>query len=223
MLIILEKDITTRGENNMPINFREVEHNLCIALDVNSVKVLNPQFAEIANAVLCYGYVDKQAGLTYDILAFVLYVDGEYSIIGEDRTVSMKVRAETYKDIEVIPIKNRALLERFKDRIEIIENVYYCGDSIELTRKQESIDLFRHPYYPDDVQVFLYKQGFNPENVWVRLTDYIGRSEGFDAFGGVLLNTPYDYRYNLSANDKVFLAVVSDSNGDTCFIVHYNI
>ena len=206
----------------MDVTFRDIEHNLCIALDTNTVKILNPIFSEVANAVLCYGYIDKQAGLTYEVLAPVLYIDGEYSIIGEDNTVGVKVRAETYKDIEVIPIKNTALLEKFNERIDVIHKYYYSEDSVELTRSQTSIDMFRHPFYPDDVEVLLFKQGYNPEKVWVRLTGYMGKSEGIDGFVGILLNTPYDSRYGISANDEVLVAVVSDSNGEVCFIVPKN-
>lgn len=90
----------------MAFNFRDIEHNLCIAMDPTMSTLLSAGEDCGANAVICYGYVDKQAGLTFEVLCLASYVDGDYTIVNENKTVSMKVRSETYKDTEVIPIKN---------------------------------------------------------------------------------------------------------------------
>lgn len=43
----------------MTLNFREVEHQLCIALDSKTPGLLCPNAEYEANAVICYGYIDK--------------------------------------------------------------------------------------------------------------------------------------------------------------------
>ena len=172
-----------------------------------------------ANAVICYGYVDKQAGLTFEVLCLASYIDGDYTIVNENKTVSMKVRSETYKDTEVIPIKNAAIMKRFEQRIRMIEEGYYSNDSAEESRKLTCIDAFRHPFFPDDVQAILAADGLKPESIWVRLSSYAGNTNGVEAFTGTLLNAPFDSNYNLSCGDAVFVAVVNGNDGKICFVV----
>ena len=64
----------------MAFNFREVEHNLCIAIDSTMSTMLSAGEDYGANAVICYGYVDKQAGLTFEVLCLASYIDGDYAV-----------------------------------------------------------------------------------------------------------------------------------------------
>lgn len=203
----------------MAFNFREVEHNLCIAMDSRMSTLLSADEDCGANAVICYGYVDKHAGLTFEVLCLASYVDGDYTIVNENKTVSMKVRSETYKDTEVIPIKNAAIMKRFEQRIRIIEEGYYAHDASEEARKITCIDSFRHPFFPDDVQAILTADGLKPESIWVRLTGYVGNTNGVEAFTGTLLNAPFDSGFNLTYGSEVFVAVVSGDEGKLCFVV----
>lgn len=203
----------------MAFNFRDIEHNLCIAMDPTMSTLLSAGEDCGANSVICYGYVDKQAGLTFEVLCLASYIDGDYTIVNENKTVSMKVRSETYKDTEVIPIKNSAIMKRFEQRIRMIEDGYYSHDRTEEARKLTCIDLFRHPFFPDDVQAILASEGLKPESIWVRLTGYVGNTNGVDAFSGTLLNAPFDSRFHLSYGDEVFVAVVNGNDGKICFVV----
>ena len=203
----------------MAFNFRDIEHNLCIAMDARMAKILCPEAEQEANAVICYGYVDKQAGLTFEVLCLASYVDGDYTIVNENKTVSMKVRSETYKDTEVFPIKNAAIKKRFEQRINIIEEGYYSRDEAEAAREITCIDEFRHPFFPDDVQAILAAEGLKAESIWVRLERYIGNTNGVEAFAGSLLNAPFDARYNLNCGEEVFIAVVTGNDGKLCFVV----
>lgn len=202
----------------MNINFRDAEHQLCIVLDKRLASELCEN-NEKSNSLICYGYIDKHAGLTYQVFCVALYVDGDYSITGINDSVMMNVRAEAFNNTEIIPIKNMAIMEQFKDRIETIENYHYTADGTEQTRKETSIDEFRHPFYPDDVRAILYREGLKTETPWVRLQHYLGKSNGMDGFMGILLNTPFESRYGLTAGDKVILAVMSVENEKLCFIL----
>lgn len=143
----------------MTFNFRDIEHSLCIAMDTRMAKLLCPDTEQDTNAAICYGYVDKEAGLTFEVLCLALYIDGDYTIVNAHQKISMKVRSEAYKDTEVMPIKNAAIMKQFQRRISIIEDVYYSKDDVVTARKITCIDRFRHPFYPDDVQVVLATEG----------------------------------------------------------------
>ena len=203
----------------MGFNFREIEHNLCVVMDARMPMILCPGENIDSNAVICYGYVDKTAGFTFEVLCLASYVDGDYTIVNENKEVGMKVRGETYENAEIIPIRNAAIMKRFKHRIDIIENGYYSNDDVEAARKNYSIDQFRHPFFPDDVQAILFAEGLKPETIWVRLTRYAGSQGGIECFEGTLLNTPFDPKYNLRGNESVIVAVSDSDNGKFCFIV----
>ena len=203
----------------MAFNFRDVEHSLCIAMDPTMSSLLNDGEDCGANAVICYGYVDKQAGLTFEVLCLASYIDGDYTIVNENKSVSMKVRSETYKDTEVFPIKNAAILKRFEQRIQIIEEGYYSQDSVEATRQITCIDEFRHPFFPDDIQAILAADGLKAESIWVRLIQYVGPTNGLEVFTGTLLNSPFDSNFSVSYGDEVFVAVAEENNKRICFVV----
>ena len=201
----------------MNVNFRNVEQELCIVLDDQMPKILCPYATNDANALICYGYVDKSNGLTYEILCIASYIDGDYTIVNENEKVSAKVRAEKFQETEIIPIKNAAIMKRFEDRINLIKDVYYNGSQVEAIRKISSLDKFRHPFYPDDVQGILLVEGLKPESVWVKLTESVQSPGNEDRFFiGTLLNTPFEPGYNLTEGDDVYL-IVSENN-DICFV-----
>lgn len=201
----------------MNVNFRNIEQQLCIVLDDQLPKILCPETAKDTNALICYGYVDKSNGLTYEILCIASYIDGDYTIVDENKKVSAKVRADKFQESEIIPIKNVAISNRFKNRIDLINEVYYHGSQVESIRKISSLDKFRHPFYPDDVQGLLLVEGLKPESVWVRLSKAVPASGNEDRFFiGTLLNTPIESRYNLTEGDDVYL-IVSENN-DICFV-----
>lgn len=153
------------------------------------------------------------------MLCLASYIDGDYTIVNENKTVGMKIRAGNYENTEVIPIKNAAVMKRFEDHIRVIEECYYSADSTEETRNHTSIDAFRHSFYPDDVRAILFSQNYNPEQVWVRLKAHIGCKDNLDGFVGQLLNTPFEKGYGLSSGDEVLVAVVTNSDEDLCFVV----
>ena len=179
----------------MSLNFRAIERNLCIVLDSKMPSILCPLEDNGANALICYGYVDRTAGLTLAVLALCLYVDGDYTIVNENKKVSTIIRAEKYSDNQIIPIKNVALMKRFEDRIRGIKETYYLGDNVEKSRENTYIDEFRHPCYPDDVQAILLEKGLKPEQIWVRLLRHICKTDTGDFFEGKLLNNPFERGY----------------------------
>ena len=52
-------------------SFRDFEKSLCILWDRACINILDPDQVSGANGILCYGYVDHAAGLTFEGLALV--------------------------------------------------------------------------------------------------------------------------------------------------------
>ena len=62
------------------MNFRDIEHHLIIVVDPRNAAFLSENTPG-ANSLLCYGHIDKTAGLTYEVLAAAEYIEGDYSVI----------------------------------------------------------------------------------------------------------------------------------------------
>ena len=145
------------------MNFRDVEKKLCIIVDEQTAKILSPDIE--ANALLCMGYVDHTAGLTYEALALANYCDGDYSVVWEAKDVSLKIRSGSVANKIIMPIENKVLMNKFKFRIELLEN-YYTDANVLECRAIEELDKFRHPDFPDDFAMILAKEGNKPETIW---------------------------------------------------------
>jgi len=204
----------------MKVSFRDVEHKLCIAIDARTVAIFNAMNQTDANALLCYGYIDRQAGLTFEVLGLLLYEDGDYTLANVNNEVSMKVRAESFDESEIIPIENKALLKKFAQRIQIIEEGYYSHDDAEATREYECIDPFRNEHFPDDVLALLFKEGLRAEKIWVKLEGYIGNQGGaYEVFRGTLINQPFESGFGVSCGDTVAVVVSVATPEKHCFIL----
>lgn len=169
------------------MNFRDVEKKLCIIVDEQNAKLLSPDVE--ANALLCMGYVDHTAGLTYEALALANYCDGDYSVVWEAKDISLKIRSGSVANKIIMPIENKVLMNKFKFRIDLLEN-YYTDSEVVRCREIKELDGFRHPDFPDDFAMILAKEGNKPETIWVRAISYIGANENIMAIKVQLLNEP---------------------------------
>lgn len=204
----------------MKVSFRDVEHKLCIAIDARTVAIFNAMNQTDANALLCYGYIDRQAGLTFEVLGLLLYEDGDYTLADVNNEISLKVRAESFDETEIIPIENKALAKKFAQRIQIIEEGYYSHEEAEATRTHQCIDDFRNAHFPDDVLALLFKEGLRAEQIWVRLTGYIGNQDGeYELFHGRLLNQPFNSEFGVACGDMVIVIVSLATPEKMCLVL----
>ena len=134
-------------------SFRDFEKSLCILWDRACINILDPDQVSGANGILCYGYVDHAAGLTFEGLALVSCMDDDYTIVLDNDEIGMKIRADEEKVRNAVPVSNKALLARYADRIEILD-IYYEDTEVVNARAMPELDPFRHPQYPDDLFVF---------------------------------------------------------------------
>lgn len=192
------------------MNFREVEKKLCIYVDELSVKLLSPDVE--ANALLCMGYVDHTAGLTYEALALANYCDGDYSVVWESKEVGLKIRAEATTNKIIMPIENKVLLNKFQHRIENLE-LYYKDEDAVNCRAIKELDRFRHPDFPDDLAVIIVKEGLKPETIWVRANHLTTYNNEIISFKGQLLNEPYS-DFGIHINQEIDCISFVDDSGE---------
>lgn len=181
------------------MNFREVEKKLCIIVDEQTARFLAPDVE--CNALLCMGYVDYEAGLTYEVLAVASYYDGDYMIEWEAKDVGMKIRAESTEGQIIMPIENKVLLNKFKFRIDLLET-YYSDDAVLESRMVKELDEFRHPEFPDDVLLLLLKEGNKPEKIWGRIVSSVEDTGEMLHLSVRLLNEPFE-DFGVHWNDTV--------------------
>lgn len=171
-------------------SFREVERQFVI-LNTPKYVVLTGTTKD-ANSLLCYGYVDRTAGLTYQTVAATMYVDGDYSVVDTAQVVSMKIRADSVSKEDIIPISNKALFKQYTHIVESIDEFYYTNPEAERCRAIKEFDQFRHADFPDDIQVMFFKEGVRPEGIWVRTSKLVGCDNGGTfVLEGKMLNAPH--------------------------------
>ena len=195
------------------MNFRDVEKKLCIIVDEQTVKLLSTEVE--ANALLCMGYVDHTAGLTYEALALANYCDGDYSVVWEAKEISLKIRAGSVADKIIMPIENKVLMNKFKFRIDILENYYKDSESLKCRNIRE-LDEFRHPEFPDDLLMFLAKKGNKMERIWVRTISCVAATDKMIVVRAQLLNEPYE-NFGVHIHDILDCVSFIDDSGERVF------
>lgn len=146
---------------------------------------------EQANAYLAYGYVDHQAGFTFEVLCLANSNNNKVEYYEANDEIDVKIRVENVENEPIIIENdyNGNLKNKFSNRIKIIEKYYETDENILKTREMDFLDPIRHPSYVDDVQVVLYIKNMNKlELVWVRLT---GCDEVDKCFYGELIVEPF--------------------------------
>lgn len=93
------------------MTFRDIEKKFVIINDPKFVMLMGKE--SNANSILCYVYVDYQAGLTYQALASTIYRDGDFAIKsrtvgdGQHGTARFATKQEikaTYQHISFTPV-----------------------------------------------------------------------------------------------------------------------
>ena len=130
------------------------------------------------NAMLVYGYIDQEVGLSFELLcAACACDDGEVLLGPVNHTTAFKFRYGSF-DGEVLPFTDESQLHPFLDRARKIDEAYQAPEDVELLRTLKDIDPLRAPGYPDDLLVVFLKEGLQKEGIWCR-TEEINRTENY--------------------------------------------
>ena len=202
------------------IGFRGLYHNFVAIELTDDLKPLIKGFPgeEEANGLLVYGYIDHEAGFTFEILAtgtFIKECSGFTSATEGNDDIRAFIRAEKIEDYTIYNINpNEELLSGlFAKKLNILE-AYEPSEDIYETRKMDFLDEARDPVYVDDVLVCFVKDGLKAESCWVRI-----ESLSDHEINGILLNEP-DQDFGCHEGDMVSFSVQRTEEGQFIPFTH---
>lgn len=180
--------------------FRAFYHHFCLLSITEHTKVPLMDFpgGENANSILTYGYIDRQAGVTLEVLA-AAQVKGEnarFENTPEDKRQFIRIGAVAEDEFLFLADEDGKLTKRYAEKIEML-HYYDAGEEIEKTREMVFLDVCRHKEFIDDVMVYLVKDGLTPEGCWTRI---IGLGDHYIL--GTLLNEP-DQNFGCHEGEKI--------------------
>lgn len=123
------------------------------------------------DGVFALGYVDYQAGLTFRVIA-PAHFDGDKIVIGKQKPdVMFMFRADSVQDCTYVSFEPDEMdYVPYYDYIEVAQSYEKDLDEVVEMRQIDVLDQFRHPFFPDDVEIFFVGEKIQPENMWLRLT-----------------------------------------------------
>ena len=176
------------------VGFRAFYHNFIAVPMKDSLKSVLQDFPgeDKANYILTYGYIDHIVGFTLEVLAAAFRDDKGFAFEVGNKEISSKVRIGNVMNDECFYFDDEdgSLYKRYADKVDMLKS-YSAGDEVEESRSMDFLDGSRSPEYPDDVLVYLLKDGNKPEGCWVRIEGLADHE-----IIGTLLNEPdqnFDY------------------------------
>lgn len=169
--------------------------------------------ADKANCILTYGYIDQEAGLTMEVLCAGKKDGDSFAFFdaSKENRVILRVGSVIDDEFYVFDDSDGSLSKKYSDKLEVVKN-YEAPEEVEESRKMTFLDKLRHEYYPDDVMVYLTREGLNPEGCWVRI---IGLGDHF--IMGTLLNEP-DQDFGYHEGEKIaFFVQKTEDDKIICF------
>lgn len=214
-LFDLEVILDRRLRNIGNTNFRELFHQIIYVRSSEKLKkTLGNRFGSITedDGFLAYGYIDEQAGFSFrplcpanirdNILSRGEFVSDVYLIIRRGQLNDCDYIDLDYCDIDVTD---------FEDEINAINENYKCqNEQTEEMREFTFLDGLRSVEYPDDIQIILYQEGIQPEQVWVKCWAFTE-----DKLFGKLLNEP-NQDYGIHCGSIIGFAPLEQENGILC-------
>lgn len=168
--------------------FRAFYRKFTVFMFTDTLREVTKKFpgAEQGNCILTYGYIDRSAGLTLEILAVgVAEKDNVTFFEGTDTYRSfLRIGAVMEQEFFALRDEDGSLYAEHATKIEQLHH-YDASQEVEQTRQMNFLDASRDPSYIDDVLVYLFKESLSPEGCWVRIT---GLEE--HSLKGTLLNEP---------------------------------
>lgn len=168
--------------------FRALFKRFAVFMFTDTLREVTKNFpgAEQGNCILTYGYIDRSAGLTLEILAVGIVEEDGVTLFGgaDDYRSFLRIGAVMDQEFWALGDEDGSLHAEHATKIERLRR-YDASEEVELTRQMEFLDTSRDPSYIDDVLVYLFKEGLSPEGCWVRIT---GLEE--QSLKGTLLNEP---------------------------------
>lgn len=199
------------------MNFRDIVDKY-LYIDAAGVAQNLGSIFEVTDDVtglLCYGYIDEQAGISFEILCCAVHDAAKKTLKllhGNDEQ-SAKIRLAELMEAQaaVLPSEMPRLSE-FKGKVEMVKQVYKADEATEAMRKLTSLDPARLATHPDIVTVYLV-HGDEAEAVQVLLKEV--REVNII---GTLLSEPQNAA-GLHKGDEINFFLVRNEKGIMCMKV----
>lgn len=199
------------------MNFRDIVDKY-LYIDAAGVAQNLGSIFEVTDDVtglLCYGYIDEQAGISFEILCCAVHDAAKKTLKllhGNDEQ-SAKIRLAELMEAQaaVLPSEMPRLSE-FKGKVEMVKQAYKADEATEAMRKLTSLDPARLATHPDIVTVYLV-HGDEAEAVQVLLKEV--REVNII---GTLLSEPQNAA-GLHKGDEINFFLVRNEKGIMCMKV----
>lgn len=199
------------------MNFRDIVDKYLYIDAVGVAQNLGSIFevTEDATGVLCYGYIDAQAGISFEILCCAVYDAAKKTLKllhGNDEQ-SAKIRLTELLEAKaaVLPSEMPRLSE-FQNKVATVQKTYKADEATEAMRKLTSLDPARLATHPDIVTVYLVR-GDDAEAARVLLKEV--REVNII---GTLLSEPQK-AVGLHKGDEISFFLVRNEKGIMCMKV----
>ena len=173
------------------------------------------EVTEDATGVLCYCYIDAQAGITFEILCSAVHDAAKKTLKllrGNDEQ-SAKIRLAELMEAQaaVLPSEMPRLSE-FQSKVAMVQKAYKADKATEAMRKLTSLDPARLATHPDIVKVYLVR-GDEAEAAHV-----LPKEVREVNIIGTLLSEPQK-AYGLHKGDEISFFLVRNEKGIMCMKV----
>lgn len=183
------------------MSFRDMNQKMVEIHGVKMVKLLEKMGLKLDHlyGALMYGYIDHNAGFTFEIMALETKKQNiEYRIVPIG--VSCKIPRFDVQEMN-IEILDNVNVDLFQDKIDIVAKTTQVSKELEELRLYKELDPSRHLEYPDDVMVYFLEEGKDPEACWIRLE---GMQDG-KMYGTVLTALHQDF--GVKEKDTVYFGM----------------
>lgn len=131
------------------------------------------EVTEDATGVLCYGYIDAQAGITFEILCCAVHdvAKKTLKLLHGNGEQSAKIRlAELLEAQAAVLPSEMPRLSEFQSKVAMVQKAYKADEATEAMRQPTSLDPARITTHPDIVTVYLVR-GDEDEAAYVLLKE----------------------------------------------------
>lgn len=198
-------------------NFRDFYKNLIYIEDKQTLEILTKGYGVKAkgdeNGLLCYGYMDYDKGMSFNVLSLVNFQGNEIDEEGNERSkisfndgpleknINHTLRLDDLFNLNGdIPKLDPDDMLRYVDRAVQINELNLISEELEAVRYQTQLDPFRHFIYGDDLEAYVFDaQNKKLEGLWVRSMALTERG----VVGKVITEVSKDF--NIKLNDEIAL------------------
>lgn len=173
------------------------------------------EVTEDATGVLCYGYIDARAGISFEILCCAVYDAAKKTLKllhgNDEQSAKIRLAELLEAQVAVLPSEMPRLSE-FQNKVATVQKTYKADEATEAMRKLTSLDPARLATHPDIVTVYLVR-GDEAEAVLVLLKEV--REVNII---GTLLSKP-ETANGLHKGDEISFFLVRNEKGIMCMKV----